>query len=660
MQLSVVIVNYNVQYFLEQCLHSVFKSGQRLEMEVFVVDNQSVDGSVEMVRQKFPQVKLIANKENQGFSKANNQAIRKAAGRYILLLNPDTVVEDDTLPGVVDFMEKHPEAGALGVKMLDGQGRFLPESKRGLPTPGVAFCKIFGLSCLFPKSRVFGKYHLGYLDNDKTHQVDVLSGAFMLLRKEALEKTGLLDEAFFMYGEDIDLSHRITKAGYKNYYYPGTRIIHYKGESTKKSSVNYVLVFYNAMIIFAQKHFSQNNARIFSMFINLAVYFRAMIAILSRFFQRIFWPVIDAALIYGGFYYLKNYWGHQVFAVESAYYPPEFMRFIVPAYILFWLSAVYISGGYDRPVRLFRIVRGIGLGTIAILVIYALLPVHLRFSRALILLGSVWSLFSMILTRTVCTLIKHKTLHISTSANKRVLIAGDGQEAARILKMLRQAGNTSFIGLVSLKDKKPDSEGYLGTIRQINEIIDIYRINEVIFCAGDMPSQTIIDHMSELQSKQVLFKIAPPESLYIIGSNSIDTFGDLFTINVNAVNLPANKRNKRLFDLAVSLFMIITFPFQLLIQKNRWGFLKNLIKVLAGKMSWVGYHQTPNVSKLPQLKQSVLSPGDALTGKTLEDNTLENLNNLYAKDYKLENDLQICMKGYRNLGRQSPPTRGVT
>ncbi len=660
MQLSVVIVNYNVQYFLEQCLHSVFKSGQRLEMEVFVVDNQSVDGSVEMVRQKFPQVKLIANKENQGFSKANNQAIRKAAGRYILLLNPDTVVEDDTLPGVVDFMEKHPEAGALGVKMLDGQGRFLPESKRGLPTPGVAFCKIFGLSCLFPKSRVFGKYHLGYLDNDKTHQVDVLSGAFMLLRKEALEKTGLLDEAFFMYGEDIDLSHRITKAGYKNYYYPGTRIIHYKGESTKKSSVNYVLVFYNAMIIFAQKHFSQNNARIFSMFINLAVYFRAMIAILSRFFQRIFWPVIDAALIYGGFYYLKNYWGHQVFAVESAYYPPEFMRFIVPAYILFWLSAVYISGGYDRPVRLFRIVRGIGLGTIAILVIYALLPVHLRFSRALILLGSVWSLFSMILTRTVCTLIKHKTLHISTSANKRVLIAGDGQEAARILKMLRQAGNTSFIGLVSLKDKKPDSEGYLGTIRQINEIIDIYRINEVIFCAGDMPSQTIIDHMSELQSKQVLFKIAPPESLYIIGSNSIDTFGDLFTINVNAVNLPANKRNKRLFDLAVSLFMIITFPFQLLIQKNRWGFLKNLIKVLAGKMSWVGYHQTPNVSKLPQLKQSVLSPGDALTGKTLEDNTLENLNNLYAKDYKLENDLQICMKGYRSLGRQSPPTRGVT
>lgn len=257
MQLSVVIVNYNVRYFLEQCLNSVFRSGKDLDMEVFVVDNQSVDGSTEMVREKFPQVKLIANDKNAGFSKANNQAIRKSSGKYILLLNPDTVVEDDTLPKVVAFMDSHPDAGGLGVKMVDGQGRFLPESKRGLPTPAVAFCKIFGLSALFPKSKVFGRYHLGYLDADETHQVDVLSGAFMLLRKETLEKTGLLDEDFFMYGEDIDLSHRIVKAGYKNYYYPEARIIHYKGESTKKSSVNYVLVFYNAMIIFARKHFSQ-------------------------------------------------------------------------------------------------------------------------------------------------------------------------------------------------------------------------------------------------------------------------------------------------------------------------------------------------------------------------------------------------------------------
>ncbi len=653
MLLSIVIVNYNVRYFLEQCLHSVFKSGQHLKMEVFVVDNQSVDGSVEMVRKKFPQVTRIENDKNLGFSKANNQAIRRATGRYILLLNPDTVVEGDTLPKVVDFMETHPDAGALGVKMLDGQGRFLPESKRGLPTPGVAFCKIFGLSALFPRSAIFGKYHLGYLDNDKTHVVDVLSGAFMLLRKEALDKTGLLDEEFFMYGEDIDLSHRIKKAGYKNYYYPGTRIIHYKGESTKKSSVNYVLVFYNAMIIFARKHFSQKNARVFSGLINMAVYFRAMIAILSRFLGRIFWPVLDAVLIFGGFYYLKNYWGHQVFATETAYYPPEFMRFFVPAYIFFWLSAVYISGGYDRPVRLFRLVRGIGIGTIAILVIYALLPIHLRFSRALILLGSVWALFSMILSRTLYALARYRTLHPGPMANKRVLIAGDGNEAARILQMLRQGGNTNFIGLVSLKKKKPDTEGYLGTIGQINEIIDIYRINEVIFCAGNMPSQAIIDHMSNLREKQVLFKIAPPESLYIIGSNSIDTFGDLFTINVNAINLPSNKRNKRFFDLLFSLGLLITLPLHLVLQKHRRGFIKNLLRVSFGRMSWVGYHHTPEVDKLPPLKESVLHPGDAIPNTDLQPGTINNLNNLYAKDYKVENDLQLCLKAYRELGRKA-------
>ncbi len=651
MLLSVVIVNYNVRYFLEQCLHSVFKSGNKIEMEVFVVDNQSVDGSADMVKEKFPMVKLIVNQENAGFSKANNQAIKRARGRYILLLNPDTVVEDDTLSAVTDFMESHPDAGALGVKMLDGQGRFLPESKRGLPTPGVAFCKIFGLSALFPKSRLFSKYHLGYLDKDKCHVVDVLSGAFMLIRKEALEKTGLLDESFFMYGEDVDLSHRITKSGYKNYYYPGTRIIHYKGESTKKSSVNYVLVFYNAMIIFARKHFSHKNARIFSLLINMAVYFRAMIAILSRFIQRIFWPVTDAVLIYSGFYYLKNYWGHQVFAVESAYYPPEYMRLIVPAYILFWLSAVYISGGYDRPHRLFRIVRGIGFGTVAILVIYALLPIHLRFSRALILLGSVWALFSMMLTRTLYTLLKYKSLHLSAPVNKRVLIAGDGKEAGRILHMLRQSGNTSFIGLVSLEEKKPDEEGYLGTIRQINEIIDIYRINEVIFCAENMSSQKIIDHMSDLQSKQILFKIAPPESLYIIGSNSIDTFGDLFTVNINAVNLPSNKRNKRLFDLSLSLLLLVTLPFQLMIQKHRWGFLRNLVRVFSGQLSWVGYYHTARKSKLPPIKKGVLQPGDAISTINLQNDTMNNLNNLYAKDYKVENDLRICVNAIRMLGK---------
>jgi GT2 family glycosyltransferase len=207
---------------------------------------------MEMLKEKFPEVQLIENKKNVGFSVANNQAMQIAQGEYFLLLNPDTVVQEDTFVKICDFMDAHPNAGGLGVKMIDGKGQFLPESKRGLPTPFVAFCKIMGLSNLFPKSKKFGRYHLGFLDKNKIHKVDVLAGAFMLMRKSALDQVGLLDETFFMYGEDIDLSYRIQLGGYDNYYFPDTQIIHYKGESTKKSSVNYVFVFYNAMIIFAQ------------------------------------------------------------------------------------------------------------------------------------------------------------------------------------------------------------------------------------------------------------------------------------------------------------------------------------------------------------------------------------------------------------------------
>ncbi|MFQ5335740.1 MAG: glycosyltransferase family 2 protein, partial [Flavobacteriales bacterium] len=279
MKLSVIIVNYNVRYFLEHCLRSVEKAAAHLPCEIIVVDNASVDGSCEMVKEHFPGISIIRNTENLGFAKANNVGIRQSKGKYVLLLNPDTVIEENIFKNTVEFMDEHPDAGGLGVQMVDGKGRFLPESKRSLPTPDVAFYKIFGLSAIFPGSKVFGKYHLGYLSKDETHAVQVLSGAFMLLRREALDKTGLLDEDFFMYGEDIDISYRLLQAGYKNYYYPKSRIIHYKGESTKKSSINYVRMFYSAMVTFANKHFTRKHARLLNYFIQTAIWLRASIAL---------------------------------------------------------------------------------------------------------------------------------------------------------------------------------------------------------------------------------------------------------------------------------------------------------------------------------------------------------------------------------------------
>ena len=281
-KISVVIVNYRVKYFLEQSLRSVRAALKTytMEVEIFVVDNHSQDDSLDYLIPRFPEVRFIANTENVGFARANNQAIEQSTGKYVLLLNPDTVIAENTLFEVFQFMEAHPEAGGTGVKMLDGDGRFLPESKRGFPTPWVSFCKIFGLSALFPHSRIFGRYHMKYLSPDECHPIDILSGAFMFMRRETLDKSGLLDESFFMYGEDIDLSYRLVLAGYTNYFLP-TPIIHYKGESTKKGSLRYVRVFYEAMLIFFKKHYP-HYSKGYYLAVKFSIFFRASLAAAYR------------------------------------------------------------------------------------------------------------------------------------------------------------------------------------------------------------------------------------------------------------------------------------------------------------------------------------------------------------------------------------------
>jgi GT2 family glycosyltransferase len=625
-----------------------------LESEIFVVDNDSVDGSVKMVRDKFPEVHLIENKENKGFSTANNQAIRKSKGEYVLLLNPDTIVEDDTLRKVVEFMDQHPDAGGLGVKMLDGKGKFLPESKRGLPYPSVAFFKVFGLSSLFPKSKIFSGYHLGYLDKDKTHVVDVLAGAFMLLRKSVLDKTGLLDEAFFMYGEDIDLSYRITKAGYKNYYYPGTRIIHYKGESTKKGSLNYVFVFYNAMIVFARKHFSKENARAFSVMINIAIYFRAFISILTRFFNRIMLPFLDALLIFAGMFVIKDYWERHFIFPDGGHYPYAFVHIAVPVYLTIWLLCIYLSGGYDKPIRLRRLIQGMVVGTIIILVGYSLLNEHYRFSRALIILGATWGTLIMLLERYLLHHFNVNGYKLNSEKNKRFIIIGEKEESERVAQLLQQTGmNPSFTGLVSYHHHRQNSNGFIGHLGQVKEIINIHKINEVIFCAKDVPAQVIIDKMSELKNEQVDYKIAPPESLSIIGSNSINTSGDLYVIDINAIIKMSNRRNKRMLDILVGLTLLLLYPVAIFVVKNPFGLLKNIFSVLFSFKSWIGFtpHSEYEEGRLPAIRPGVLNPLDAFRNKNIPEETTHRLDMSYARDYKLTNDLNIIIKGFRNLGR---------
>lgn len=650
MKLSVIIVNYNVKHFLEQCLHSVYKAAKGIETEIFVVDNNSVDGSAHLIREKFPELHFIENKENVGFSKANNQAIRIATGKYILLLNPDTVVEEDTFSKVIGFMENHPEAGGLGVKMIDGKGNFLPESKRGLPTPWVAFYKMFGLSKLFPNSRRFGKYHLTYLNENEIHEVDVLAGAFMLMRRETLDKVGLLDETFFMYGEDIDLSYRITLGGYKNYYFPETTIIHYKGESTKKGSLNYVKVFYNAMIIFARKHFSGGNAGVFAFIIHLAIWFRAFISIFKRAMGKVVLPIFDGLVIFLGFVFITPIWENVRF--EPGHYPSMFLQLVVPVYILFWLVGILFSGGYKKPVSLYNIARGLLWGTIAILLVYSLVDEELRFSRVLILLGSIWSVFALLVSRLIFHWLKIKNLRLDLKKAKRIAIVGHSIEANRVKKLVEDSQiQSELAGFIALDNSDRD-KNYIGQIQQISEIIRINRINEIIFCAENISSAQIIRAMLDLTQLVVEYKIAPPESLSIIGSNSIHTAGDLYVVNVNAISKKSNKRKKRLFDIGFSLTILFFSPIILWFFRNKKCFIINIFSVLTGEKSWIGY--IPNLinsSNLPDLKPGILNPGDLFPELSLDGEKIIRLNMLYAKDYSISTDVEILLKGWRTLDR---------
>ncbi len=645
-KLAVIIVNYNVEHFLEQCLNSVRKALKNVPGEVFVVDNNSIDGSVEMVRKRFPEFRLIDNKQNLGFSKANNQAIRLSDSEYVLLLNPDTVVEEDTFEKVVAFMDEHPDAGGLGVRMLDGKGNFLPESKRGLPTPPVAFYKIFGIARLFPKSKRFGRYHLGYLDEFETHEIEILSGAFMLMRKTALDKVGLLDEAFFMYGEDIDLSYRILKGGYKNYYFPETRIIHYKGESTKKSSVNYVFVFYRAMVIFAQKHFSQKNARLFSFLINSAIYFRAFLAICARFIRKLILPAFDFLYLYGGLYALTNYW-----KTANISFPDFVFRVALPLYTLVWMSTVFFTGGYDRPTRLRNYISGSLVGMILILIVYALIPKEWQFSRLYILIGTGWCIAYYWLSRTFLRFAMPRRYQFHTNLNKRFAIIGSAEERERVSGLLRQTTEKiEAIEYLTTADKREADT--MGTLSQLDQVVYLHKIDEIIFCAKDISAGDIIYWMSQPTSANVDYKIAQPDGYYLIGSNSIDTAGDLYTLNINAINSTSNRRNKRFFDLLISLLFLLTSPLTCWLFQSKKRYFSNLFSVLIGTRTIVGYevNHTRDFHMLPRLKPGILRMSDAF-GDSGASADKDKLNLIYARDYSIFFDWKILKKSWRKLDR---------
>jgi GT2 family glycosyltransferase len=639
MRLSIIIVNYNVKYFLEQCIRSIDAAECAHLAEVIVVDNNSKDGSVEMLRTRFPKVKLIVNDHNPGFSIANNQGLAIAQGEYILFLNPDTLVGEDTLKRCLYFMDQHPDAGALGVKLLDGAGQFLPESKRGLPVPFVAMCKALGLHHFFPKSATFNRYYLGHISEDSTAQIDVLCGAFMWMRKSVLDQIGGFDETFFMYGEDIDLSYRVLLAGYKVYYYPEVSIIHYKGESTKKSSLNYVKHFHQAMLIFANKHFKGYNYVVRSL-LSLGVILGALVAVWRNVLNRVGFIMVDAALLVLIILIFKQFWA-VFYYNDPDYYTSTFYFFNLPVYLSIWLGTMYFTGVYDKPYKLGRLFRSMFIGLLLNGVVYGLLDNDYRPSRMIMLVAFLGGTLAIIISRNLIYYITHKKWLIGNAPIKRVGLVGTGNLAHFVTQITSDMGlNIQVVGFIG-KEEIGDL-AWLGESKDLPAIVETHYLDELIFSLQDYSTSDVMRWMHEI-GPEVHYKMLANTSGGIVGSKSKNSVGESYTYEIRYnLNQPEYKRIKRTFDIMLVLFCLILLPIWIILVSNRRRKVRDIIGILKGRLTWVGYvpEGLPDMS-LPYVREGFTTL-PAVPAVSID--AIRQINRNYAQQYQVWLDIEILIK----------------
>lgn len=659
MDLSIIIVNYNVRDFLENALVSLWKAAEGLRAEFFVVDNASDDGSVDLVKQKFAGVTVIENRENLGFAKANNQALRLAKGKFILLINPDTLVQEDTLRVMMKFFDENPDVGMAGCKILNPDGTLQLACRRSFPTPWVAFSKTVGLSALFPNTKLFGKYNLTYLSPDESYEVDAVSGSFMMLRREVYEKVGELDEGFFMYGEDLDWCFRIQRAGWKIYYVHATRIIHYKGESAKRSDFDEIKTFYQAMNLFVEKHLS--HSFILRMLLQFGITLRAALAFLAKAGQAILSALMDAlgvtvAILMGEFIWLGV-----VFHFPDYAYP---VVFIVPASII--VATLYFSGVYSyRKNSLSSTALSVVIGYLVLSSLTFFLKEY-AFSRMVVVISGAltfvllvgWRLMLRYLSRT--QQFGHRLL-----LGRRTLIVGTGNSGVELLRKLRArvVDGYDVVGFIDVNrqrlGEKISGVPILGSIDNIGKVIRDEKVSEVIFSTDTLPYRDILSVIGRSRQRSVNYRLVPTSLEVIIGKTNIDQLGDIPLVDIDYnIDKPLNRFAKRMFDVVVSLFLLIfTYAFVFLRKSLSRGedskvSRKILLvpKVLRGEWSVVGrpeYDPGPSrngaanlyLGKVGLTGLVQVNFHDELTNEEIEKYIL-----FYAKNQSLMLDFEILMK----------------
>lgn len=646
LQLSIIIVNYNVKHFLEQCLYSVDRSLNGIEAEVIIVDNNSSDNSLEYLKPKFPQFRFIENQENLGFGKACNQGLQLSSGKYVLFLNPDTILPEDCLSKCLDYLDINPTAGALGIRMIDGTGQFLRESKRSFPSPVTSLYKLFGLARLFPHSKIFSRYHLGHLSENQNHEVDVLAGAFMMVRKSVLDLTGGFDEVFFMYGEDVDLSYRIQEKGYRNVYFAESSIIHFKGESTKRGSMNYVRMFYNAMSIFVRKHYGGSKANIFNILIHGAIWFRAGMTAFGNFIRKLGLPIIDALFILLSFWLMKNIWNE--FVKTDTQYENRLIWIAFPVFTIVYLIVAYYAGLYDRWYKRSELVRSTMIATIVLLAGYALLPEQYRFSRAIILFGALLAFILISVLRWMLVETEVLSSNREKEEHANTLIVASEKEYQEVTQLMTDAGlSEKVLGRVSIREGESSAIGHWSGLHQL---IKEFSFREVIFCKGDLSFKNIVEYIPQLKGK-VKLKIHTAKSGSIVGSDSRYTVGEAVS-KENGFKLsdPYYRRQKRLLDVSFAVLSLLIFPVQLFLVKKPFSFFKNCFSVILAHKTWVGYIQEGK--NLPVLYPGILTCNGLprAARQELPYQSLQMMNYWYARDYEPVTDIKLVWKAYRKLG----------
>lgn len=602
MELSIVIVNYNVKEFLTQCLDSIFKSQTQYNYEVIVVDNSSRDSGRDEICSTFEHITWIDNSENVGFGRANNQGFSRAKGVYTLILNPDTVLQEDTLEKCISYLLAHPEVGGLGIKGLDGSGQFLPESKRALPTPLVALWKITGLSAIFPKSSVFARYHLGHLSPEKNHEVDILVGCFMMVPTQLLLSVGGFDPQYFMYGEDIDLSYELQKTGHKNIYFSDSQIIHYKGESTKRGSLNYVRMFYKAMVLFAKKQFTGSSAAAYSLLIYSGIYLRATLAIVARLGKSTFTPLLDAAVLFAVLNTIKSYWEQNHRFINGGSYPDLYTYTIQGSYVLVWLFGLWLSGVYFKNNRPIVMVRSMIVTTLFIGFTYGLLPDELRFSRALLLLGALGGLSAMLGWRAVLSVLSGKPMFEGATKQPRILFFGSKYSKGALDDILHSSGIIPSFYWEEIPNFNNDD-----WLLKLQALVRLHRINELIVDVSEVSNTRLISILTSL-GEQTSVKSLMPEQKFIIGSDSSLTQGTTYRKSQQTAD-PQYLRQRRVFEITATFLVVSLAPMTLVcaLATGRFNAWKLWIRysghIMTGEKSLIGYSRSLsekfNVPPLP-------------------------------------------------------------